>query len=228
MQEFTCRAILFDLDGVLVDSTDCIERHWTRWATERGLDPAQVIRAAHGRPTVETIREVAPHLNAADETARLEAGEASDTDGVCAFAGAGQLLKSIPEGSWAVATSGTRLTATSRLKQTGLPAPRVLITADDIRRGKPHPEPYLLAAQGLGIAPGDCIVVEDAPPGVGSGRAAGARVVAVATSHSVEELAEADAIIPEVRFLEVALNSNGNGLTVRLLETPSGQLSKGS
>jgi sugar-phosphatase len=228
MNEFTCRAILFDLDGVLVDSTDCIERHWTRWAQRNGLEPAAVVRAAHGRPTIETIREVAPHLDAEDETARLEAGEASDTDGVIAFAGAAELLRSLPEGSWAVATSGTRLTATSRLKQTGLPTPGVLITANDIRHGKPHPEPYLLAAQGLGINPADCVVIEDAPTGVGSERAAGARVVGVTTSHSAEELAGADVIVPEVRFLEVVSGLNGSGLSVRLRETPSGQSSKES
>lgn len=228
MNEFICRAILFDLDGVLVNSTPCIERHWTRWAEQNGLDPALVIRAAHGRPTIETIREIAPHLDAEDETARLEASEASDTDGVCAFSGAVELLRSLPEGSWAVATSGTRLTATSRLRQTGLPTPGVLITANDIRRGKPHPEPYLLAAQGLGINPTDCLVVEDAPPGVGSGRAAGAKVIAVTTSHTAEELAGADAIVPEVRFLDVVSGSNGSGLKVKLREIPSAQSSRES
>jgi sugar-phosphatase len=187
-----------------------------------------VIRAAHGRPTIETIREVAPHLDAEDETARLEAGEASDTEGVCAFSGAAELLRSLPEGSWAVATSGTRLTATSRLSQTGLPTPGVLITANDIRRGKPHPEPYLLAAQGLGFDPADCLVVEDAPPGVGSGRAAGARVIAVTTSHAADELIGADAIVPEVRFLEVVAAANGGGLRVRLRESLGGRSSRES
>jgi sugar-phosphatase len=101
MQEFSCRAILFDLDGVLVDSTACIERHWTRWARKHGLKPAAVIRAAHGRPTIETIREIAPHLCAEEETARLEAGEANDTEGIVAFSGAAELLRSLPERSWA-------------------------------------------------------------------------------------------------------------------------------
>lgn len=218
MKEFTCRAILFDLDGVLVNSTACIERHWSHWARQHGLDPAAVIRAAHGRPTIETIREVASHLDAEDETKRLEAGEASDTEGICAFSGAADLLRSLPEGTWAVATSGTHATATSRLRQTSLPTPRVLVTANDIRQGKPHPEPYLLAAQGLGMSAADCLVVEDAPPGVGSGRAAGARVIAVTTSHSSKELAGADAIIPEVGYLEVVASANGEGLTVRLRE----------
>ena len=228
MQEFRCRAILFDLDGVLVDSTACIERHWTRWATGHGLDPALVIRAAHGRPTVETMREVAPHLCAEEETARLEAGEASDTDGVFAFSGAAELLRSLPEGTWAVATSGTRRTATNRLAQTGLPVPGVLITADDIRCGKPHPEPYLLAAKGLGLSTADCIVVEDAPPGVASARAAGARVIAVTTSHRADELAAADAIVAQVRDLQVVSGLNGEGLRVRLGQTPAGQSSRES
>jgi sugar-phosphatase len=230
MQEFRCRAILFDLDGVLVDSTACIERHWTRWAVQHGLDPVRVIRAAHGRPTVETMREVAPHLSAEEETARLEAGEASDTEGVTAFAGAAELLRSLPARSWAVATSGTRRTATHRLAQTGLPTPRVLITADDIRHGKPHPEPYLLAAKGLGIPAEDCLVVEDAPPGVASARAAGARVVAVTTSHRADELAAADAIAGEVQDLQIVLASDsvgpeGEGLRIRLREIPAGRSS---
>jgi sugar-phosphatase len=230
MHEFRCRAILFDLDGVLVDSTACIERHWTRWATQHGLDPALVIRAAHGRPTVETMREVAPHLAAEEETARLEAAEASDTGGVMAFSGAAELLRSLPEGSWAVATSGTRRTATNRLAQTGLPTPKVLVTADDIRQGKPHPEPYLLAAKGLGLAAEDCLVVEDAPPGVASARAAGARVVAVTTSHRADELAAADAIVSQVQDLRVVLAPGGEGpgderLRVRLRQTPAGRSS---
>jgi sugar-phosphatase len=227
--EFLCRAILFDLDGVLVDSTACIERHWTRWAREHGLDPAAVIRAAHGRPTIDTIREVAPHLCAEDETARLEAGEASDTDGVCAFAGTAELLRSLPEGSWAVATSGTRRIASTRLAQTGLPAPGVLVTADDIRRGKPDPEPYLLAAERLGLAARECVVVEDAPPGVAAARAAGARVIAVTTSHSPAELAAADAIVPQVRDIEVSYDPGGPGkLRVRLRQTPGGRSSRES
>ncbi len=225
MREFLCRAILFDLDGVLVDSTACIERHWTRWATRHGLEPAQVIRAAHGRPTVETIREVAPHLSAEEETARMEAGEADDTDGVVAFEGAAELLGSLPAGTWAVATSGTRHIASSRLAQTGLPVPAVLITADDIRRGKPDPEPYLLAAKGLGLAVSDCVVVEDAPSGVASARAAGARVVAVTTSHKAGEVAAADAIVREVGDVRVVLNANGGGLRIRLPESPDGRSS---
>lgn len=233
MQEFRCRAILFDLDGVLVDSTACIERHWTRWAVQHGLDPVRVIRAAHGRPTVETMREVAPHLSAEEETARLEAGEASDTDGVAAFSGAAQLLRSLPQGSWGVATSGTRRTATHRLVQTGLPIPRVLITADDIRHGKPHPEPYLLAARGLGLAAEDCLVVEDAPPGVASAQAAGARVVAVTTSHRADELAAANAIVSEVQDLRVVVAPDGGRLDserlrVTLRQTPAGQSSRES
>lgn len=228
MQEFLCRAILFDLDGVLVDSTPSIERHWTRWATQHGLEPGLVIRTAHGRPTVETIRELAPHLCAEDETARLEAAEATDTDGIVAFSGAAELLGSLPEGTWAVATSGTRRTAASRFAQTGLPVPRVLITANDIRRGKPHPEPYLLAAEGLGLNAQNCLVVEDAPSGVASARAAGARVVGVTTSHSAEELAGADALVRTVGDLQVVSGSNGRELRIRLRQNPGGQSSRES
>jgi sugar-phosphatase len=217
MREFICHAILFDLDGVLVDSTACIERHWTRWALRHGLDPARVIRAAHGRPTVDTILEAAPHLCAEEEAARLEDGEATDTEGVFAFPGAAELLRSLPERTWAVVTSGTRTTATNRLSQTGLPTPAVLVTANDIRFGKPHPEPYLLGAQGLGLSATDCLVVEDTPPGIASARAAGALALAVTTSHAPGELAAAHAIVRGVQALRV-LAAEGSALKVRLDE----------
>ena len=192
MTHLRCDAVLFDLDGVLVNSTECVERHWRRWAVEHLLDLDEIMRVAHGRPTVETIRLVAPHVPAEEEAARLNAAEAFDTDGVAAVEGAAQLVQVLPEDAWAIVTSGTRDTARTRLRHTGMPMPSVLITADDVKRGKPNPEAYLLAAARLDVGPETCVVIEDAPAGIRAARAAGMRVIAVATTHSQAELGEAD------------------------------------
>jgi sugar-phosphatase len=213
--ELECDAVLFDLDGVLVDSRACVERHWRRWASEHGIDPDETMRFAHGRPTVDSIRLVAPHLPADLEAARLNAAEAFDTDGVVAIQGAAELVRRLSPTVWAIATSGTRDTALTRLRHTGVPVPHVLITADDTTRGKPDPEPYLLAAAGLNVPPGRCVVIEDAPPGITAGRAAGMRVVAVATTHPAAELEEASVIAREVQDIEIVVRPHG-GVTLRV------------
>jgi mannitol-1-/sugar-/sorbitol-6-phosphatase len=220
MTELECDAVLFDLDGVLVDSATCVERHWRRWATQHNLDCELIMRFAHGRPTVESIRLVAPHLPAEAEAAQLDAAEAVDTDGVVAIHGAAQLVRSLPPDAWAIATSGTRNTALTRLRHTGVPLPSVLITADDVVHGKPHPEAYLLAAAKLGVAPGKCVVVEDAPAGITAAHAAGTRVVALATTHSPAELGEAD--VRAARLTDIQISASemrpGGRLTVRVIE----------
>jgi sugar-phosphatase len=203
MIELECDAVLFDLDGVLVDSTACVERHWRRWTAEHGLDADETMRFAHGRPTVDTIRLVAPHLAAEVEAARLNAAEAFDTEGVVTIHGAVELVRALPAAAWAIATSGTRDTALTRLRHTGLPVPAVLITADDITRGKPDPQPYLLAAAGLKVPRERCVVIEDAPAGIAAGRAAGMRVVAVATTHAPLELEDAD--VRASRLTDIAI-----------------------
>ena len=162
----SCDAILFDLDGVLVDSAELVERTWRRWAARHGLAPDEIVRIAHGRRTVETVRLVAPDLDADAEGAALAASEATKTDGVYEVPGARELLRSLPDGSWAVVTSGIRAVAELRIRHTGLPTPRVLIPADEVRHGKPHPEGYLTAAARLGVTPARCIVIEDTPPGI--------------------------------------------------------------
>ena len=207
MTQFQCRAVIFDLDGVLIDSSAVIQRQWRRWLAKRGLDPEQVTNVMHGQRLVETMRRVAPHLDAEVEAACVAAWEAADTDGLLQIEGAAGLVRTLPPGAWAVATSGNRPTALTRLRYAGLPAPEVLITADDVERGKPHPEPYLLAAQGLGIPPADCIVIEDAPAGVQAAHAAGMRVVAVTTTHAPEALGEADAIV--ARLLDIRVTTPG-------------------
>ena len=211
---FRCAAILFDLDGVLVDSTGSVARQWTLWAAEQNLPPADVLRAAHGRRTVETVHLLAPHLDAETETARLEAREAQDADGVGRIAGALELLSSLPQGRWAVVTSATRYLATRRLQTSGLPQPSAFVTADEVRQGKPHPEPYLQAAELLKIAAKDCLVFEDTPPGIEAARAAGMKVIALATTYPAAELARADALISDLSPVRVRPKSSGHWLEI--------------
>jgi sugar-phosphatase len=203
VRSFRCRAILFDLDGVLVDSAERIEKTWREWATRHRLDPEHVIAMAHGRRTIETVRLVAPELSTDAELATMEQSEATNSDGVYEIAGARELLQLLPVGAWAVVTSGIRAVAEFRLRHTGLPSPAVMICADDIARGKPDPEGYLTAAARLGFSAGDCIVIEDAPAGIESARAAGMRAIAVATTYPPEALKSADTIVARLADLTV-------------------------
>jgi sugar-phosphatase len=210
MRKLSCAAVLFDLDGVLVDSRAAVERQWSIWARAHGLDPATVIHAAHGRPTIDTIRQLAPHLDSAAEAMIVEQREIADLEGVRAIPGAADLLARIPGGRWAVVTSGTRRLATTRLCAVGLPLPSTLVAAGDAN-GKPSPEPYLKAAAALRFEPGECVVIEDAPSGIRAGKAAGMRVIAVPTTYAVDELVQADVLIPRLSDLRLAV-ANTPGL----------------
>lgn len=139
----TCKAILFDLDGVLVDSTAAVERVWTEWALEHGLDPLRIVEQAHGRRSIETVRAVAPQLDAEKENLRVEHMEILDREGVRALPGAAELLRAVPFNRMAIVTSATRALAVARLGYADLPVPDRLVTADDVVNGKPSPEPYL-------------------------------------------------------------------------------------
>lgn len=207
--DMTCDAILFDLDGVLVNSMAVVQRHWMRWAAENDISFADLKAVAFGLTSTEVVARLAPHLDAEAEGQRMQAAEAADTDGLVIFPAAGPLLRSLPAGRWAVATSGDRATATTRLTFGELPIPDVFITADDVTQGKPHPEPYLKAAAGLGVDPADCVVIEDSPVGVRAGRAAGARVIGVASTHAAEELAAADLVIDDLGDLAVSVEESG-------------------
>ena len=162
-----------------------------------------MIAFAHGRRTIETVRLVAPGLNAETEVADLEAGEAMKTDGIYEIESASDLVERLPVGRWAVVTSGIRAVAEFRLRHTGLPVPSVMICADEITRGKPDPEGYLAAAARLGEAPTDCVVIEDAPSGIAAARAAGMRVIAIASTYPREQLTDADAVVERLSDLNV-------------------------
>jgi len=186
-------AILADLDGTLVDSVASSERAWGALARRRGLDEEETHRFAMGRPTRETIALLVPEEEREAEQARVDQDEVDDADTVVAYRGAAELLAGpIPI---AVVTSGSTELATARLRGAGLEPPSVLITANSITRGKPDPEPFLLGAQGLGVDPARCLVLEDAPPGIESGRGAGMPVVAFRTTHPEPELERATVIL---------------------------------
>jgi len=188
-------AFLVDLDGVLVDSAAAATRTWTWWASLRGLDPWPFIHA-HGRPSREAIGELAPELDAELEAALVEEREIHDTADVTAMPGAAAILET--GRPLAIVTSGSRGLAEARLRAAGLCRPDVLVSIDQVSRGKPDPEPYLLAARRLGVSPVGCTVFEDAPAGVRAGKAAGMRVVALTTSVTAKELDGADQIVADL------------------------------
>ena len=180
---FDCDAVLFDMDGTLVNSRQLVERMWTLWATEHGLPVDAALALAHGRRTLETMQLLAPHLATPEEAARLDALEAEHEGGETAMPGASELLCALPAGRWALVTSAGRALALRRMAGVGLPLPQVLVCADDVAAGKPSPEGYLQAAERLGVEPGRCVVFEDTPAGTEAGRSAGARVIGLETTY---------------------------------------------
>ncbi len=211
MIEVACRGLLFDLDGVLVDSTPAVARVWSKWAIEHGFDPEETVQRAHGRPSIATIRDLLPNADAEAENRIVEQGELDDTEGVIPLPGTRELLNSLAPEHWAIVTSCTRALAETRLRAAGLPLPKRLITSDDITRGKPDPEPYFKGAALLAVQAQECVVFEDAPAGIRAGKAAGATVVAFPTTSPEHELdaAGADFVISGFPALTV-LSSNGS------------------
>jgi len=198
--------LLFDSDGVLVDSDASVEEAWTTWARHWDLDPDEVVPQVHGTPSRRTVARLIAEPHQAEALAMVDRLELESADAVRALPGAVELLASLVPGTWCVVTSGTGPLARARLLAAGIPLPDVLVTADDVTRGKPDPEPYRTAADRLGRAPGACLVFEDAAPGVTAARAAGVRhVVGVTRRHL-----EVDAYVPDLRSVTV------DGQTVRL------------
>lgn len=188
-----CRGVLFDMDGVLVNSTAAVARVWSVWARKHGLDADAVVKIAHGRPSISTIRELLPACDHEAEDREVERLEIKDVEGIVALPGAAELLRATPLNKYAIVTSATRALAEVRLRAAGLPVPANLVTARDVQRGKPNPDPYLMGARILRVPPVECVVIEDAPSGVRAGKAAGARVVALRTTATDAELQEAGA-----------------------------------
>lgn len=201
-------AVLFDNDGTLIDSREAVVRSWLAWADDNGVSPESLV-GFHGVPSSSIIATVAPHLDPVSATADIDGREIADVEGIVALPGATEAIAAV---GWrgAIVTSASRELMTLRLAAAGFTPPEVLVTADDITRGKPDPEPYLIAAEQLGVDPTRCLVVEDAPAGLRSGRAAGAATVAVVTTNSTEELEPlADLVVDDLSSLTFTLEDDG-------------------
>lgn len=225
MIRISCGGVLFDLDGVLADSTPAVARVWTYWARKHGFDPGEVVHKAHGRPSITTVREYLPEGDAEAENREIERREIEDVSDIRALRGAVELLQALPPERWTIVTSCTRPLAVVRIRAAGLPLPKYLVTSSDITRGKPDPEPYLKGAAKLGLAAGDCVVIEDAGAGVRSGKAAGARVIALRTSHSEAELrvAGADWIVDNCASISVDQAAGSDTLVLLLKYDAAGR-----
>jgi mannitol-1-/sugar-/sorbitol-6-phosphatase len=221
MRRFECSGIVFDLDGVLVDSGALVEQQWRRWASARGLRAEPFLRVCHGRRAVETIRLAAPDLDAESEVAAFRPEDESQTGTLRPVPGAQRLLAVLPPSSWGVATSGPRAGAVARLRRAGLPVPPLLVCAEDVAAGKPSPEVYVQAARGLRVQPAECLVLEDAPAGVQAARAAGMRVIGVTTTHGALELG-ADLAVPTLAAVHLGRVSSdpagGHSLEVLVVD----------
>ncbi|MGZ4829316.1 MAG: HAD family hydrolase [Candidatus Angelobacter sp.] len=202
---FFTKAILFDMDGVLMDSTPSVERVWRAWAIAHGLDADRVAGQAHGRRSIETIRALAPELDAEKENVVVEQMEIDDKEGVTALPGAAELLNQLSPDRFAIVTSATRPLAVARLGYASISVPRHIITADDVLHGKPSPEPYLKGAALLGFAASECLVFEDTPAGIASGRAAGMQAVALQTTYPAHSLQAAHAVVRNLADVKATL-----------------------
>jgi sugar-phosphatase len=211
MNMFTthAEALLFDNDGTLISSIESVNRCWSRWAREYGITAEAFARVElHGRPAAEVAADLLPADVVPEAVARIEQLEVEDVaGGVVLLPGTAELLDRLPADRWAVVTSATRRLAEARLEEVGI-RPKLMITADDITRGKPDPEPYLLGARQLGVDPARCVVFEDAPAGLVAGRAAGMRTVALATTHQRSELV-ADVVVRDLSAVSVQVTDAG-------------------
>lgn len=225
MTQISCKGLLADMDGVLVDSTPAVARVWTRWARKHNLDAESTVQLAHGRTSLASIRELLPLAEPAvhlAENAWMERAEIEDVADVVALPGAKELLAVLAPGQLAVVTSATRALAEVRLRAAGLwEHVHRLVTASDIQQGKPDPEPYLKGAEVLRLPPPDCVVIEDAPSGTRSGKAAGSRVLGVRTTTADAPLlaAGADWIVNDCSSLRV-ISNNSCGQVITLEFSP--------
>lgn len=210
------RTLLFDLDGVLIDSTPAVVRHWQLFAREHELDETSVLARVHGRRTIDSVRELLAGRDESvidDAANRHDERELADTDDIVPLPGAARLLAALEPSSWAVVTSAPDELARARLSAARLPWPDVLVSGEDVAAGKPDPEGYRRAAELLDAPSQRCIVFEDAPAGITAGRAAGASIVALATTHSPAELRAAagwlEHIVPDLSHVSIESVDDG-------------------
>ncbi|AKE09552.1 Phosphatase YfbT [Serratia liquefaciens] len=214
-----CKGFLFDLDGTLVDSLPAVERAWVNWAKRRGVDPQDVLDFIHGKQAITSLRHFMPGESEAaiqQEFLLLEQVEAQDTEGVTALPGAAALLARLNQLDipWAIVTSGSIPVATARRNAGGLPQPEVFITAEQVKKGKPQPDAYLLGAERLGLAPQDCVVVEDAAAGILSGLAAGCQVIAVNAPADAPKLDQVDLLLSSLEQIAVSKTEQGAAINL--------------
>ena len=203
----SCQAILFDLDGVLVDSRAVVERTWERWAKRHSIARTDLVAKAHGRRSIETVHEIAPELDATAEVRWLESAELNDEEGLVALPGAEAALSALSDRTRAVVTSGGHALAAMRMRAAGLAMPSVVVAAEDVVQGKPAPEGYLLAAARLRVSPADCVVIEDTPAGIAAGLNAGASVIALSTTFPASELKAASVTVQSLEALRIVVES---------------------
>ena len=212
MREPVCvnaKGILFDMDGVLISSIGAAVRCWKRWAKRYGVPNAEEFVIPHGVRSIDLVKMLRPDIDPQEGLRAIEDMEVEDVADLQVLPGVKSLLESLPPERWAIVTSATRRLLLARLKAAGLPVPERLISAEIVERGKPDPEPYRRGAELLGLRPEECVVVEDAPSGVGAGKAAGCRVLGVLGTHSAAELHEGDWVVGSLEGLAVTANPDG-------------------
>lgn len=212
----TCKAVLFDMDGTLVDSTHVVEGAWGRWAARHSIPLEAVLSFSHGRPTRATLEHFLPSRDHTRELEEMDRYEETQLEGIVAVPGALEVVHGLQDRSWAIVTSAWRTLAEARVSAAGLPLPKVLVPIDEIRNGKPHPEGFLRAAEWLGVAPEECLVFEDTRPGIEAGVSAGMQVVGLLTTVPADQLNH----WPLIRdFRDVAILPDGEGIRLELRAT---------
>jgi mannitol-1-/sugar-/sorbitol-6-phosphatase len=206
------KGLLFDMDGVLISSLGSVERSWQTWAERHGLDVRETIKTAHGMRAIETVRSLTPDADHLAELKVIEDLEIGDNEGLEVLEGVLTVLQSVPQKFWTIVTSATERLARSRLAFAGIPVPQHIITADMVKEGKPHPEPYIKGAKILGLATQDCIVIEDSTSGAKAGHAAGCKVLATTFSHTIQQLTAADWIVESLSRVKITVLPDDQGL----------------
>ena len=213
------KGLLFDMDGVLISSIGSVERCWKRWCAIYGVPDAESFEVQHGVRAVDTMRRLKPEwseVQVAEGMRTIEDMEIADTGDLRVLPGAKALLERLPVERWAIVTSATRRLLLARLQAAGLPVPERLISGDMVERGKPDPEPYRRGAELLRLRPEECVVVEDAPSGVGAGVAAGSRVLGVLGTHGLSDLGKAAWVVNSLEGVELRLVEDG--MELRFIE----------
>jgi sugar-phosphatase len=212
----SCRAVLFDMDGTLVDSTSIVERAWEWWAKRHGIPLDALLSFSHGRPTISTMDKFLPGRDHTEDLYEMARYEETQLEGILAVPGAIEVVRALHNHPWAIVTSAWRTLAEARVKAAGLPLPKVIVPVDEIQNGKPHPEGFLYAADQLGVPAQECLVFEDTRPGIDAGLSAGMHVVALSTTVPANQLKHR----PLIRnFYDVTIQPNGRNLHVEIRDT---------